>query len=66
MHTHTDTHIHTCMRKLQDSQFREKEKEKKQYLTDSRAGVRFRFNVRLHVDEGCTGEELGLVWKGVG
>lgn len=68
----TQTHTH----KLQDSLFRgekkttEEKKKKKQYLTDSRARVRFRFNVRLHVDGGLwervAGEELGLVRKGVG
>lgn len=57
---------------LQDSLFRKKKKteKKKQYGTDSRAGVRFRFNVCVHVDEGLwerlAGEELGFVWKGVG
>lgn len=44
------------MQKLQDSLFKREEKksggEKKQYLTDSRARVRFRFNVRLHEDGG--------------
>ena len=49
---------------------KKEKKEKKQYLTDSRARVRFRFNVRLHVDGGLwewvAGEELGLVRKGVG
>lgn len=61
--------MHTHTYKLQDSLLKKKE-EKKHYLTDSRAGVRFRFNVRLHVDGGLwervAGEELGLVWKGVG
>lgn len=67
MHTHG----------LQDSLFRKKKKKeggeeekKNQRLTDPRAGVRFRFNVSLHVRRGlwewAAGEELGLVWKGVG
>lgn len=65
--------MHT--RACKDSLFREKKKEKKereggrsggenQRLTDPRAGVRFRFNVSLHVHRGAvgvggTGEELG-------
>lgn len=61
----------TYTHKLQDSLFRQKKvMGKKQYLTDSRARVRFRFNVRLHADGGLwdlvAGEKLGLVWKGVG
>lgn len=64
--------MRTRAHKRQYSLFKRKKEERKknpQYFTDSRAGVRFRFNVRLHVDGGgfgVGGGELGLVWKGVG
>lgn len=72
-----NTHTHTCMHACTHTIWRipclrkkKRRKKKTQDLTDSRARVRFRFNVRLHVEGGLwervAGEELGLVCKGVG
>ena len=66
---HTTAHAKAAGFPVQGKK-KKRRRKKTQYLTDSRARVRFRFNVRLHVDGGLwervAGEELGLVRKGVG